>query len=189
VPATAERMVSAPEREVVFLSRRAYLKLVVKRKQELKDGEGNTRETVQGEHIAFENGILRIPPKGKMRGEYGEVLEAAEVLKYLLGDAESGHLAHPLLDDRFDGFWRHEEPAPSPTTEERETLAELAIELDAEGLRRYIDQERQGWAREALLAEAGSALERVEGKLAEREAELAAARAEGAAERKGTAPK
>jgi hypothetical protein len=161
------------------------LKLVVKRKQEIKDGEGNIRETIQGEHLTFENGVMRVPPRGKMRGEYGEVLEAAEILKYLIGDAESGQLAHPLLDDRFDGFWRHEEPAPSPTTQEREILAELAIELDAEGLRRYIDQEEQGWAREALLAEARSSLERVEGKLAEREAELAAARAEGAAERKG----
>ena len=189
--ATAERrMVSAPERDVVFMAYRADLRLVVKRKQEIKDGEGNIRETIQGEHLKFEGGVLRVPARGKMRGEYGEVLEADEILKYLLGDPENGHLAHPLLGDRTEGFWRHEEPAPNPTTEERETLAELAIELDAEGLRRYIDQEEHGWAREALLAEARTSLERVEAKLAEREAELAAARAEGAAERKSaTAPR
>jgi hypothetical protein len=184
MPATA-RMVSAPEKDVVFLSRRAELKLVVKRKQELKDSEGNVRETVQGEHVKFENGVLRVPPHGHMRGEHGEVLEAAEILKYLLGDGEAGRLAHPLLGDRFDGFWRHDEPAPSPTTQEREILAELAMELDVEGLRRYISQEESGWARDELLGEARASLERAEEKAAEREAELAAARAEGAASQAG----
>jgi hypothetical protein len=174
-------MVSAPERAIVFMSRREHLKLVVKRKQELKDGEGNVRETIQGEHLKFEKGVLRIPPRGRVRGEHGEDLDAKAMLAFLRGDEQTGQLPHPLLGDRFDGFWEHKEPPPLPSTEEREAMAELAIELDAEGLKRYIRQEENGWARSALLEEARASLKRVEDKLAERQAELDAARAEGAA--------
>jgi len=184
MPTTLEkpgRMVGAPERAIVFMSRREYLKLVIRRKQDLKDGEGNVRETLPGEHLKFEGGVLRVPASGHMRGEYGEDLDAGAVLKFLLGDPETGRPAHMLLGDREEGFWKHEEPPPLPTPEERETLAELAIELDADGLRRYISQEEGGWGRDALLAEARASLKRVEEKLAEREADLAAARAEGAA--------
>jgi hypothetical protein len=178
----SDRMVGAPEKAVVFMARRDDLKLVVKRKWDRKDGEGNVIETVPGEHVKFDGGVLRIPASGGVRGEHGEALDAKSVLTFLLGDPEKGTLPHPLLGDRFDGFWLHEEPAPAPTEDERNALAELVIELDAAGIERFISEEEAGWAREGLLAEARTSLGRVQAKVAERESQLDAARAEGAAE-------
>jgi hypothetical protein len=189
VPATLEKpLVGAPDKTVVFMSRRADLKLVVSRKWERKDGEGNVVETIMGKNVKFENGVLRIPRTGKVRGELGEDLEAAEVLAFLLGDEENGKLPHRLLGDRFDGFWLHEEPAPAPSEDERNALAELVIEQDIEGIERFISQEESGWAREGLLTEARTSLERVKAKAAERDEALAKARAEGEAAAKA-APK
>jgi hypothetical protein len=180
--ATVERpLVGAPEKAAVFMARRADLKLVLKRKWDRKDGEGNVIETIPGEHVKFDAGVLRVPRTGKLRGEHGEELDAAEVLTALLGDEGSGKLPHRLLGDRFDGFWLHEEPAPAPTEDERNALAELVIELDVDGIERFIGQEEAGWVREGLLTEARTSLERVRAKVDARDAELAKARAEGEA--------
>jgi len=182
-----DQLVGAPDSAVVFLSRRDDLKLVVKRKWDEKDAGGNVIRSHLGEHVKFEAGKLRIPRSGQVRGEHGEALDAKAVLTFLLGDEEKGLLPHPLLGDRFDGFWLHEEPAPAPTEDERNALAELAIELDADGIERFIAQEEEGWARDALIAEARTSLERVQAKVKAREEELEEARAEGAAQAKGAA--
>lgn len=175
------QMVAAPEKALVFLARRAELKLVIKRSWDRKDGEGNVVETIPGEHVRFVDGVLRVPASGRMRGEHGEDLDAKDVLTFLLGDEANGRLPHHLLGDKFDGFWRHDEPAPAPTDEERQTLAELAMELDVDGLARFISQEEEGWCREELLSVARTSLERAKSKQEERDQELADARAAGEA--------
>lgn len=181
--ATLEKpLVGAPEKSAVFMARRGDLKLVLKRKWERKDGEGNVIETIPGEHVKFEDGVLRVPRTGKLRGEHGEELDAREVLTALLGNEQSGQLPHRLLGDRFDGFWLHEEPAPAPTEDERNALAELVIELDVDGIEAFISQEEAGWARDGLLGEARTSLERVRAKVDARDVELAKAREEGAAD-------
>lgn len=171
---------AAPEKVAVFLSRRSGLKLVIKREQERKDAEGNVVETIAGQRVAFVDGKLRVPLSGKMRGEKGETLDAREVLTFLLGD-EDGRLPHSLLGDHFDGFWRHEEPAPAPTDTEREMLSQLGMSLDVDGLKRFIEAEESGWDRATLLTDARSALARAEGLAAERAKEIADAEARGAA--------
>lgn len=175
----AEKL-AAPEKVAVFLARRSGLKLVIKREQQRKDTEGNVVETIAGQRVAFVDGKLRVPLSGTMRGEKGETLKAQEVLNFLLGE-EGVRPAHPLLGDRFDGFWRHEEPAPAPTATEREMLSQLSMDLDIDGLQRFIKAEESGWDRDTLLTDARSALERAE-KMAEERAKLIAdAEARGAA--------
>jgi hypothetical protein len=169
-----DRLVSTPDSTVVFMSRRTDLKLVKLRERARRNAEGDVAEVLPGERVAFRDGVLRVPASGKMRGEQGEELDAVGVLKWLL--------AHPMLDDRFEGFWRLEEPAPAPTEAEQATLAALGMELDIDGLEAFIAQEEAGWAREDLLGVARGSLERAKRMAAEREDALAKARAEGAAE-------
>jgi hypothetical protein len=169
-----DRLVSRPDSTVVFMARRTDLKLVKLRERARRNAEGDVAEVLPGERVAFVDGVLRVPASGRMRGEQGEDLDAAEVLLWLEG--------HHLLDDRFEGFWRLDEPAPVATEAEQATLAELGMELDVAGLEEFILQEEAGWAREALLGVARGSLERAKRMGAEREEALVKARAEGAAE-------
>jgi hypothetical protein len=165
--ATAEKpLVATPSRIRTFMARRADLKLVIARKWDKKDGEGNVIETIPGKHVKFDEGVLRIPT-GAMRGEHGETLDSGEVITFLLGDAQAGRLPHPLLNDRFDGFWEHVEPAPPPTEAERETLQNLAIDRDLSGIETLMRQEEAGWARPEFLNEAQKALDRAKAREAE----------------------
>lgn len=168
-------MVSRPAAGTMYLSRRSDLRLVVKPERKRHDPEGNVVETLDGQHIAFRDGKLHVPAAEHMRGEKGEQLATAAVKAFLE--------AHPLLGDREEGFWSHKEPAPTPTQDELDRVTELAMDLDAGGLRELIDQEEAGWGRETLLGTARSSLERVDRKLAEQAEAVAKAR-EGAG--KGT---
>lgn len=168
--ATAEkpkRMVSKPTADVLYLARRKDLRLVIERKEDIKDAGGNVVRTNLGKRIAFSEGVLRVPARGQMRGEAGEVLAVDEVMAFLEGDEETGKLAHHLFGDRFEGFWRQDMAPPAPTQAERDTLLELAMDLDETRLLSFIAQEEEGWARPELLESAASTLERVRAKLAE----------------------
>lgn len=173
-------LVADRETAHVFLARRQELKLVITRRWDRRDQEGNIVETIMGQHVAFTDGVLRVPASGRMRGEHGEDLDAGEVLTFLRGDPATNRLPHHLFGDRFDGFWEHDEPAPAPSQEETDKLTELGMELDVAGLERFIAQEEERWARPKLLESARGTLERVQVKLAEQEKAVAAAREEGA---------
>lgn len=189
--ATAERSapvkVAEKEKVYTFFARRKDLRLVIKAEYHDKDGQGQTIRTHLGQRLAFDEGRLRVPAKGQMRGEKGMVLDSQEVLRFLLGDEDSGRLAHPLLGDKFDGFWLHEEAAPQPTEAERELLAELAMEFDVEGIEGFIRAEMENWKREGLVAEARKALDRARTKRTEQADAIKAAEAKGAAEAKAAA--
>jgi len=150
---------------------------VIKPIRRRRDAEGNIIETIAGQHLAFTDGRLLVPEAGKIDGEHGEKLDAAEVLAFLL--------EHPHFDDRHDGFWEHKEVAPAPTVEEQQRLAELAMDLDVEGIESFIAAEEAGWARPELLELAASQLERAKAKATELEERVEKARAEGAASAQG----
>lgn len=170
---SSDRLVTAPPDGRTFFARRSGLRLVMVKDRTRFDAEGNAIETIRGKHVAFVDGKLTVPSSGKLKGEGGDVLDAAEVLEFL----ESHH----LNGDREEGFWLVEQPAPAPSEAEQEQLAQLGMDLDVEGLERFVAQEKAGWARPALLGVARGSLERARAKREENERALAAARAEGEA--------
>jgi hypothetical protein len=163
-----ERMVATRDSTVTFLSRRSELKLVRKPERDQHDMEGNVFNKIPGERLAFRDGQLRVPVgKGVgMAGENGEALDATEILHWLE--------RHRMNGDREEGFWKLEEPAPTPTEDEQNTLANLAMDLDIPGLEWFIAQEQDGWKRSTLLGTARQALERAKEKIAEIEAKAEA---------------
>lgn len=163
-PATSDRLVSEPSRTITFCARRDELKLVLIPERVRRNAEGDIVETIPGMRLRFEDGILRIPPSGQVRGEKGEVLSADEVLKRLEGDPKDPFQfpPHRMLGDREEGFWRLDQPAPAPTEAEIQMLVDLGMERDETAIKRFISQEEAGWGRESLLANARKTLERVQ---------------------------
>ena len=156
-------LVSAPSKTITFLARREELKLVLIPERFRRNAEGDVVETIPGMRLKFDGGILRIPPSGQVKGEKGEVLPAADVLRKLQGDPANPYEfpPHPLLGDREEGFWRMDEPAPAPTEAEIQMLVDLGMERDQSALETFITQESAGWNRESLLKNAQSTLNRV----------------------------
>jgi hypothetical protein len=176
--ATAEQMVSVPDTSTLFMARRSELRLVRKAIMQTRDAEGRPADTIPGETLVFHDGVLRIPQTGSVRLADGRVVNnPRELVEWLE--------AHPLKDDIQEGFWRVDQTAPAPSEGELETMQELAMDLNADGLEAFISQEREGWDRPKLIEVAERSLERVREKLAEsdrkRELALERARAEGAA--------
>jgi len=178
-----EQMVSVPDTSTLFMARRGELRLIRKSIMQTRDAEGRPAETIPGEAVAFHDGVLRVPAKGKMRLEDGRDAPATEILEWL------DH--HPMKGDIQEGFWRVDPTAPPPSELELDTLQELAMDLNAEGLEAFIRQEREGWDRPKLIEVAERSLEKVQEKMAEserkRELALEQARAEGEAAAKGKA--
>jgi hypothetical protein len=161
------RMVSAPEGDRVYLSRRSELVLVIKRDLPKTDREGNVTETIQGQRVSFSDGQLRVPTSGWVTGTRRERIKAEDVRDFLEGNEEKDIAPHLLLGDREGGFWRHVEPAPAPSEDELNRVLELAEDRDVEGLEELVAQERAGWARAELLKVAQGSLERVQRRLVE----------------------
>src|SRR2546421_11791786 len=175
-----QQMVSVPDTSTLFMARRTDLRLVKKAILQTRDAEGRAAETIPGQTLAFNDGVLRVPATGAMRLADGRECDVQELLAWLD--------EHPLKGDWQEGFWRVDPTAPAPSEAELETMQELAMDLDVNGLARFIEQEREGWDRKALIGPAERSLERAQEKLAEneskREQALAEARAEGAAKAK-----
>lgn len=167
-PTKSDQIVSKPSKNIVFLSRRDNLKLVKRAERPRRNESGDVVDMVPGERVAFKDGKLEVPPTGTMRGEKGESLKGKEILDWLLGSEET--MAHHLLNDRLEGFWKNDEPAPTPSEEELNTLQDLAVELDIEGLKAFIAEEEDGWKRPSLLRTAKKSLESVTQKVKELEA-------------------
>ena len=173
-----EQMVATPDTKLLYMARRDSLRLILRSTTVVRDAEGQPIETKQGAAVAFKEGILRVPREGDVRLEAGNLMPAVDVLKRLD--------EHPRNGDVNEGFWRVDPTAPAPSQAELDTLVRLATELDADELQKFIDQEREGWNRPALLETAEGALTRI-GKLREEadgraQAAIKKARAEGCAE-------
>jgi hypothetical protein len=178
-----QQMVSVPDTSTLFMARRGELRLIKRPIRQTRNVEGNPADTIPGEAVAFHDGVLRVPPRGKVRLDDGREGDAADILEWLQ--------RHPLKGDWEEGFWQVDHTAPPPSQAELDTLQELAMDLDADGLERFIAQELDGWERQELIEVAEKSLARVREKSLEsqeaRAQALAQARAEGAAQGKGKA--
>lgn len=179
-PTKSDQVVSKPSKNIIFMARRSELKLVKKPERPKRNETGELVDIVPGERVAFKDGKLEVPPTGKLRGEKGEELVAKEVLDWLLGSDENQ--PHHLLNDKLEGFWKLEEPAPAPSEDELNHLQDLAMDLDLEGLKQFIAQEQEGWKRPSLLRTATKSLESATEKLKELQ-EAAEAKAKPASEK------
>ena len=185
-----EQMVSAPESVVTFCARRSDLTLVKKSGVNENDSKRLLQPQSMPERVSFKNGFLKVPLSGFVTGANGVKIGAKDLLVFLEGiEGDEAHPPHPMLGDRLEGFWRLEEPAPTPSTEEHARLSELAQELNVEGLKLFISQEADGWGRAALLEPARQSLERAQRLREEQQEAVAKARAEGEAAAKPKPPK
>jgi hypothetical protein len=170
-------LVSQPDTSVLFMSRRSSLRLVKKAIRPVRGAEGQQVDVTQGETIQFVDGVLRLPREGRVMLQNGDSIDAGDALGWVEG--------HKLMGDWQEGFWRVDPTAPPLSKVELDALMDLAVNLDADGLRDLIAQEEAGWGRADLLESARGTLVRVEATLArvtaEREAALEQARADGAA--------
>lgn len=183
-PAVAEReaptgdqpLVSQPDQSALFMATRSNLRLVWESIRTVRDAEGVAVDKTMGKTLEFREGVLRVPldPAREVTLTNGESAPAAEALRFLE--------KHRLNGDWQEGFWRVDPTAPPPSQAELDMLQTLALDLDAEGLERFIAEESGGWKRTALIEVAQGTLERVQGKLDQLSEQLAAARAEGRAE-------
>lgn len=173
-----ETAVQTPRPVKLFAARRSNLLLTKVGVQPIRDAEGRQVDLKPGEKVGFVDGRLEVAiDDGEITLHDGRRLPAAPFLAWLE--------KHPLNGDLMDGFWEVNLAAPPPSQGELQALQDMAIDLDAKGLRSFIEQETAGWAREDVLEVAQGTLERVEAKLGEQADALAAARAEGEAAAKG----
>lgn len=159
--ATAEKMVSAPSTDHVFVSRRTDLTLVMTRSKRVFAGSEEV-ETEYGHTITFVEGRLTVPrdPDEFVIDTQGERIPAPAVLDFLEGNQEKRIRPHRMLGNHEEGFWRYVEPAPAPSEDELTRVQVLAETQDAPGLEDFIAQEQAGWHRDSLLNIAKGSLER-----------------------------
>ncbi len=178
-PTEAPQLVSQPDTSALFMATRSNLRLVKKAIRTIRGPEGEAVDQTLGETLEFNEGVLRVPlaPDGEVTCLNGERIPAPDVLAWLG--------KHRMNGDWQEGFWRVDPTAPPPSQEELDTLQELAIDLNDEGLTLFVEQERAGWNRPQLIEIAERTLEKIAAKAAEltaaHEQELAEAEARGAA--------
>lgn len=137
----------------VYAARREDLVLIWKKDTPQFNGPEQIG-TTPGKQVKFDGGFLRVPLKGTFRGNRDEELDAAEAIEWLDG--------HRKFGDKDEGFWLHVEAPPIPTGAEQQRIVDLGMDLDAEGLRAFIEHEEANYNREPLLKVARGTLERVE---------------------------
>jgi hypothetical protein len=159
--AIAEPLVSQPARQIIFRSRREDLRLTKVQRYPIYGPGGMKVGEQPGQVVAFRDFTFACPPSGKVRLEDNREADAAEVIAWL----ES----HPLIGNREEGFWRDEQPAPPVSQDEIDAL--MTATLDEEKLVAIIEQERAGWARDAILVPAQRSLEELRAMKAQIEAD------------------
>lgn len=164
-----ETFVSTPESHILFMARRADLRLVKTPRYPIYGPSGAKVGEQPGEVVAFRAGVLRVPSDGEAELEDSRKISSADLLEWLED--------HRLHDDREDGFWRVELPAPAITQDEVTALTRILGDFDVAKLEAFVQQERAGWARPELLEPAEEALTRLKALVAE-QAEKAGADAE-----------
>lgn len=148
-----ERLVATPEDTVLFMCRRADLRLTKTPRYPIRGASGQQVGETQGQVVAFRDGVLRVPKDGPVVLEDGRETDSGEVIAWLE--------KHRLFRDLEDGFWRVDPTAPLVSSDEIAALLEIVALYDEEKLVAFIEQERSGWAREDLLGTAETALERM----------------------------
>lgn len=141
--APAERLVAERDGSVMFMSRRANLRLVKEARYDIHNPQGKKIGQNPGQVLVFRDGVLRIPSSGAVTLEDQREGDAEEILEWLRG--------HRLFQDKDDGFWEITLPAPPISMAETEALLEIVSDQDEARLVEFIEQERAGWAREDLL--------------------------------------
>lgn len=137
----------------VYCARREDLVLIKKKDTPQFNGPEQIG-TKPGEQVKFDKGFLRVPLEGTVRGNRAEQLDAKQLIEWLE--------AHDKFGDKDEGFWLHVEAPPIPTEGEQQRIVDLGMDLDAEGLRAFIEHEEANFNREQLLKVARGTLERVE---------------------------
>lgn len=172
-PTVDQPLVSQPDTSALFMSIRSELRLVWDAIEIERDERGRDIGRTRGKTLRFRDGVLRVPldPKAEVILENGETANAGEALAFLLG--------HRMLSNVQEGFWQVDPTAPPASDQELGTLQDMALALDADGLRAFIDQESTGWHRQQLLDVAEGTLARIESAEAQRAGEIEQAREEG----------
>lgn len=138
----------------MYAARREDLILIKKKDTPLFNGPEQIG-TKTGEQVKFDKGFLRIPlDRPMVRGNRREELDVEELITWLD--------AHDKFGDKDEGFWLHVEAPPIPSEGEQQRIVELGMDLDADGLRAFIEHEEANYNREPLLKVARGTLERVE---------------------------
>jgi hypothetical protein len=154
VAPTEERtLVSKPEQSALYMSARSGLRLVKRPKLPIRDQTGQEVDQTPGERIDFDSdAVLRVPLDRDADVELptGVTLKAGEIHDWLQ--------KHKTFGDRFEGFWKVDQPAPPITQQELENVLDLALRLDEDGLVALIEQEQSGYARSDLLEAAKGSL-------------------------------
>lgn len=171
-----DRVVSQPEREIVYIARREDLRLVHTPTYPLYGAGGRKLGEERGISVQFRHGILRLPMEGTVKTENGMKIDAAE-LNAWLGE-------HHLFGDTFEGFTKLEQVAPPVSGMEMTTAMEATARYDVEGLEALLEQERAGWNRPALIEAVERGLATIAQVQAQVQAQVEAAEAEKAAAKK-----
>ena len=151
-----EQLVERPTK-AIYRAGRTDLRLVKKRRRPIRDPQ--TSEVIgvtEGQVVAFTGGVVEIPLEGVVTlrdsADAGSCeLPADEVLKWLD--------KHRLNGNPYEGFIKVEVAAPAPSQAELERL--MAAAWDEDALVAIIEQERAGWARDAIVRTAEGALSRL----------------------------
>lgn len=143
-------LVSRPDTATLFMCRRKDLVLVHTPRYPIYGASGEKIGEKDGIRISFQDGVLRVPPTGSFNAIGGKV-PVKELIPWLE--------AHPMFEDRHEGFWRAEQPAPPVSTEESTALMEAS--LDEDMLVELIKQEEAGWNRDQILVPARRQLEQI----------------------------
>lgn len=159
--------VQTPKAVRLFAARRENLMLTKVGVYPVRDANGQQIDMKPGEKVEFQGGRFEVPTDGgEVALKDGRRVEAGPILEWL------GR--HPLNGDMQEGFWEVNLAAPAPSQRELEALQTMALELDADGLAKFVEAEKAGWAREELLAVAEGTLERVRAREAEQQAQIEA---------------
>jgi hypothetical protein len=147
---------SKPDTAVLFTAARADLRLVKKKRRPVRGPDGEVVDETPGECFKFVHGTYRVLEDGAPL-ENGETLDREAALTWLR--------KHKLYGNMHEGFTEIQQAAPAVSQEELAALMEATLQaaaMDDRALVALIEAEEQGWNREALLAPAREALERVQ---------------------------
>lgn len=153
-----EVAVSGPS-SIIYLARRQNLILCHTPVRPIFGANGQKQGDTLGLRIEFQDGRFDCPLEGEYVAGNGFRIDAGELREWLT--------AHRLLDDAAEGFWKVDPAAPAPSTTELQTIVDLAMGLDLDGLEAMVKAEREGWQRQPVLDMASRAIEKVQVLLAE----------------------
>lgn len=154
----ADEQVAEKPKVRTYAARREDLLLIVKKDTPQFNGPEQIG-TKPGEQVQFDGGFLHVPLEGTIRGKRDEVIDAKKLIAFLD--------SHKSFGDKSEGFWHHIEAPPIPTEGEQQRVVDLGMDLDADGLRAFIEHEEANFNREPLLKVARGTLERVEQRAAD----------------------